>query len=132
MDRHDLFEEQKVFLMYLLGSIPSLDDWNLNVDYKRQKDEILQMATIRLDQTELDLASFHGQDIDEVKREKLISEKKIKLKELNEKFGVEEKQNNFEIIDSFEADSEIKDSSPKDDLWDILNMKGLLRPEADK
>jgi hypothetical protein len=126
MDKNDLFDEQKIFLMYLVGSIPSLEDWNLNVDYKIQKDKILNMKSVKLDQTEIDLAGFHGKDLSEVRREKLISEKNIKIKELNEKFGIkEEEQNNFEVIDSFETDNTEK--TTKQELWDVLNMKGLLK-----
>lgn len=125
-NKNDLFEEQKIFLIYLMGLIPSIEDWTLQVDYKTRKEKIKNIKSIKLEKTDIDLAQMHNKDIDELKKERLIEEKEKQLKELNEKFGIEEDKKEIKIKGLPDNEkSELK--SEKEKLWDVLQGKGLIK-----
>ena len=91
VDKNDLFEEQKIFLIYLLGFIPEKENWSINVEYQKKLTEIekMELKDITLEKTDLDLAEMQGRAIEEIKKERLHQEKKRLEKELNEKFGLQ-------------------------------------------
>ena len=70
-DKENLFEEQKIFLIYLMGIIPDFDSWRLNVDYKIRLDEIKKMKSVKIDDTILDMAKLQEKDLKQVEREEL-------------------------------------------------------------
>lgn len=124
----DFFEVQQIFLLYLIGLIPSFDDWSINMQYTKEHHEIelLTEKDIEISKVNVDLATFQGRS---GKQEKLIQlklEKEKRFKELNKKYGVEEKkeQNIPDIIDSEEND---KNDYNQEKLFDILNAKGLFK-----
>lgn len=130
VDKDNLFEEQKRFLMYLVGGIPSMENWQNNVEYQNRLAEIKLIDDITLSAEEIDLAQLHGSSIDEIKRNRLIQDKMQKIKELNEKYGV--KTNDENIISVIADEQDEKATSTKDPqaLWDILQGKGLINGNA--
>ena len=123
-DKENLFEEQKIFLIYLMGIIPDFDSWRLNVDYKVRLDEIKKMKSVKIDDTILDMARFQEKDLKQVEREELLKEKKKKIKELNKKFGIDEDE--IVIEKTVETKEDIHDNNPAR-LWEILQGKGLVK-----
>jgi len=120
-DKNNLFYEQKTFLIYLSASIPSIDEWTIQMSYLTQKDEIenLKLKDIKLSQEDLSLVNLQGGNVENLKKERLKNEKEKKLKELNEKFGIKEEANKKEIKVSHKPDR-------RQNLWDMLECKGLI------
>lgn len=128
-NKENLFEEQKIFLIYLMGQIPSLDDWTMQVDYKTKKEEIEKIKSIELNKTDLDLAKLQGKDIVELRKERLIQEKEKLLRDLNEKFGIKEEEKEIKI-DGLPDMDDSKPVSEKEKLWDILQGKNLIKKDG--
>lgn len=123
-DKENLFEEQKIFLIYLMGNIPDMEQWKLNIEYNSKLNEIKKINKVSLDQTEIDLAELQGKNLEQIERDKLLAEKTRKIRELNEKFGIKEKEDEIEkdVVEKTEIDS----NNPGK-LWDLLNLKGLVK-----
>jgi len=121
-EKDNLFEEQKIFLIYLIGVIPTIENWSIQVDYKQKLQEIHNIKEIRLEKTDIDLAILQGRDIEEIKRERLQTEKEQKIKELNKKFGIKETIKEETNIEMF---PENKNQDNKEKLWDMLQARGL-------
>lgn len=123
-DKENLFDEQKVFLIYLIGTIPDLDNWAINIDYKIKLDEIKKLDKINVSQTEYDLANIRGTDKAVVYKQQLFLEKKRRIQELNKRFGIEEDEE--EIEKTVEIKTDVLDNNPRQ-LWDMLQGKGLVK-----
>lgn len=120
-EKDNLFYEQRAFLVYLSGSIPSLENWSTQMDYTNRKEAIenLKVKDIQLSEEDLSLAKLHGKDTDSIKREQLKSEKDKRIKKLDEDFGI--KNENDQKIVEFKSKSDNKER-----LWDMLQGKGLI------
>lgn len=130
IDKNNLYYEQKAFLIYLAGSVPSLDDWAIQVEYKIQKQKIddLTEKDIVLSKTELDLAKIHGKEIEQLKKDALKQEKEIRLLELNKKFGVNQKDEDNEINNiPYKVSRDNEEIEKREKLWDILQGKGIIK-----
>lgn len=123
-EKDNLFPEQKIFLIWLMGQIPDLDIWKRNVEYKTKLAEIQSLDKVELNQTEIDLAVINEKPIKQVEREQLFNEKKRLVQELNKKFGIEEDEK--EIEKTVDIKSDVNDNNPKR-IWDLLTGKGLVK-----
>lgn len=123
-DKENLFEEQKIFLIYLMTQIPELDYWKRNVDYKIKLSKIKSLESVEIPQTEKDLANITGKDLKQLHKEQLFNEKKRRMAELNKEYGIEESED--EIEKTVEIKPDIKDSNPQR-LWELLHGKGLVK-----
>jgi len=123
-DKENLFEEQKIFLIYLMAHIPEIDQWKRNVEYKTRLAEIKQLETITLTETEIDMASINDQPLSQVKKEKLFTEKKKRINELNKEFGIVAEEREVEKV--VETNTSANYSNPER-LWDLLQGKGLVK-----
>lgn len=129
LDKNNLFEQQKIFIIYLMGLIPENNDWTTQVEYLRKLEEIKNIKTIELSQTDIDLATLQDRDIEEIKRERLLEYKNNRRKELKEKYGIkEEKKEEIHIEGLPENDGK----SQKKELWDLLQGKGLIKEKKKK
>jgi hypothetical protein len=36
VDKNDLYEEQKAFIIYLMGTLPAIEDWKRQVQYETE------------------------------------------------------------------------------------------------
>jgi hypothetical protein len=130
-DKKNLFEEQKIFLIYLIGIIPSVDDWTLQVDYKTKLEDIYNLKHIEFEKTDIDLAKLQGKDIEKLKEDRLLQEKKKRIKELNENFGIKPEEDTE--IEGLSIQNTEKEPSNKEKLWDLLEGKNLIKkPKTDK
>ena len=133
MNKNDLIEEQRIFLIYLMGCIPTLDGWSMQVDYLKSRQDIDEMtiADIEINKEDIDLAELHGTDIRKLKRERLKDEKEKKLKELKNKYGIkdtlERKDNPIDKVHGKIDDSVRNLQNERQRLWDMLDGKGLLK-----
>ena len=120
-DKDNLFDEHKIFLMYLIGNMPGMEVWERNVSYQIKKEEIKNIKTIKLDQYDIDMARLQKKNLSELKKQRLIEHKKQEILKLNEFFGVKEE------IEEIERHIEFKDkeNNDPDRLWKILQGKGL-------
>jgi len=128
LDKNNLFEEQKIFLVYLMGVIPNSKNWNLNIEYQTRLNEInnLTEKDIVIDDTDIDIANLHGKSIDEIKKDRLKTEKEIRIKELNEKFGLEKKEKEKPKI--MEFNEKIPEGNEgHEQLWDMLQGKAFKK-----
>jgi len=123
-DKENLYEEQKVFLIYLIGVIPELDQWKIHIDYNIKLEEIKKLKKIEINQTEKDLAGINGKDLKQLYKEQLLLTKKRMISELNEKFGIVEDEKEIEKV--IETKPDIKDNNPAQ-LWEMLQGKGLVK-----
>ena len=134
LSKDNLFEEQKIFLIYLMGFVPNWEGWNLQVDYQSQLEDIEKMTLkdVELEKTDIDLAKLQGRDIEKIKRERLKNDIKQKKEELDKKFGIqpEEETPEFNFSDSI-PDSEQSEYDEKTgqrkQLWEILQMKKIIK-----
>jgi len=126
-DKNNLFEEQKYFLMYLMGVIPKLEDWNMQVDYQTQIKNVslLTIKDVEFSQTDIDVAKLQGRDINEIKRERLRQEKEKRISEIKKQFGIKEEIKLPDLPENIENPATEQDLHKKQ-LWDILECKGLL------
>ena len=127
IDKEDFFEEQKVFLLFLIGNIPDLEMWQKDIYYRNKKSDIENMTIedIKISESDIDLCEIHGDNIEDIKKSRLKEEKKIQISELRKSFGFKEEIEDIEIKD---IDIESKSNNIPNDksvLWDILNGKGL-------
>ena len=131
INKEDLFESQKIFLIYLMAILPSKEDFQINVEYMQKMKEIEDIKTVELDKTDIDLANLHGNDISKVRKERLKALKEKKKKELNEKYGIKEDKDEEEypeiVNKNIEKNQNNPDKNQKEMLWDILNGKGLIK-----
>jgi hypothetical protein len=120
-DKDDLFDEQKIFLMYLVGSIPTMEIWERNVSYQIKREEIKNIKTIKLDQYDIDMARLQKKNLSELKKQRLIEHKKQEILKLNESFGIKEE------VKEIERHIEFKDKENHDPnkLWKMLQGEGL-------
>jgi len=135
MDKENLFESQKVFLIYLMGLIPSLEDWRFHVDYKTREHEIesLTLKDIKIEQATMDMWNIHGEDISEKRYKTLKNEKEKRIKELKESFGFETENklaNRVQELEDITNDVD-KTKSRQEKLWDLLHGKGLVKEKED-
>jgi hypothetical protein len=127
-NKDDLFPEQKVFLMYLCGVIPTMENWNTMVKYHIDRKIIetsVTIADIELSDEEVDTLKLQGRNIDEVKKERIPTEKKKRIEELNERYGVvSEEENNGDEKTKKSINPNFKDNPLR--IWEMLQGKGLL------
>lgn len=135
-NQEEFFEEQKIFLMFLIGTIPEFSDWNLQIKYYQEKHniDIMTINDIKLSDYDKDVAAFQGKDINEIKKEKLKVEKRKLKSELNKKYGVEDKNKVYASKsltdnDSIQNDNDDVENTEKEQkrLWDILELRGLTK-----
>ena len=130
LDKENLLDSQKIFLVYLMGSIPELTDWNRQVDYERKLKDIENNTKIVLSETDIDLANLQEKNIEELKAERLRYKKEELKRALNKEFGIKEKprkQPALTIEEKEEKKDEKKPENQKTKLWDMLHGKGLTK-----
>lgn len=126
LDKDNLFYEQKVFIVYLIGCIPTLEGWSTQVDYMIKKQEIEELKEIEIDQADIDIANLKNKDVKKLKAERLLQEKKKRLAELNKSFGIKEKVKIADRPDGL-PDPKADDGTQRKELWEMLNLKGLIK-----
>lgn len=121
-NRDDLWPEQKAFLMYLIAEMPTIEVWTHNMKYRSEVDAIKAMTIddIVLSAADADLAKMQGDNIAEVKALRLKAEKQKRLKEINEKYGVEDQPEEEEA----EKPKMVQDSPGA--IWEKLMGKGII------
>lgn len=129
VSKDDLFEIQKHFLVYLMGCIPTLENWATQVSYQIEKQAIHDLKKVEISQEDIDLVKLQGRDIKELKKERLESEKEQLLYELNKKYGIKNKEDEEMPKRPEGLPERSKTSEPvkQEDLWDLLNGKGLIK-----
>jgi hypothetical protein len=127
LEKDNLFEEQKIFLIYLMGFIPDKEEWTLQVTYQKEFKNIKNLKNIKLDKTDIDLARLHNQNLKDIKADKLFQEKKRLLHELNQKFGIKSDEEAEKEKITFKQNNP---ETPRQQLWDILQAKGLINTKT--
>jgi len=129
IDKNNLHEIQKVFLVYLCGIIPSVEGWSIDVSYQREKAEIMEtsISEIKLEEAEIDLAKLHGKDINKLKKEKLKNLKQNKLDELDRKYKI--KDENEEEKERQQVQEMIKRNNKYNNknILDMLEGRGIIK-----
>ena len=121
LDKNNLFEEQKTFIIYLMGTITSLENWNIQTSYHTELEEIKNLKKVDIENSDFDVARLQGRNIEEMKQERLEMEKERRINELKKKYGIKEEEK-FKKIPEM---PEIPDEKQK--LWEILEGKGLIK-----
>jgi hypothetical protein len=103
--------------------MPSQEDWAIQCDYQIQLQEIKNLKTIEIPKTDIDLAKMQNRSIEDLKEERLRSEKERLISELNKKFGIKGEEKKPDIIPE---NSENRMKIRQDKLWDLLDGKGLI------
>jgi hypothetical protein len=123
IDKNNLFDEQKSFIIYLMGIIPDYQNWKVQIDYQTELKEIKNLKEIEISQSDIDLAKMQGRDIEQIKQERLSSEKEIRISELNKKYGIEEKKEEIKLPDNLPEDFQQSQKS----IMEILQGKGFVK-----
>ena len=129
LEKDHMFEEQKIFLMYLMGFVPNWEGWNLPVDYQKQVEEINKLALedFELEKTDIDLAKLQGRDINQIRKERFVAEKEKMIAELDKKFGFESEEKTETKVEFHDKEDNFVDQNgQKKQLWDILEMKKII------
>jgi len=122
-NKDDLFYEQKVFLIYLMGVIPELSGWRNQVSYEIELAEIKNLSTVEISQSDIDIAKIQGRSLDALKKERLATEKMNKINELRNKYGLQIIQEEPKRPEGLPE--KVQDRNPQEKLWDLLQGKGL-------
>ena len=127
-DPGNLFDEQKIFLVYLVGNIPDMDAWQKNVEYRSRLEEIrgIKKESIELNKTDIDLANIHGKSLDDLRAERLAPEKKNRIAQLRKDFGIQEDPEETEAENTVEPET-LRATNDPSKLWDMLEGKGLVK-----
>lgn len=124
-DKENLLEEQKIFLIYLICSIPSVEDCTRNFEFQKRKEEIKINTKIKLSNTDIDVCKMQGRDIQELKKERLIQEKNRLIAELKKEYGIQDKKE-IDKPESLPEGIPGKIQSEQAKLWEMLQGKGLI------
>lgn len=121
IDKNNLFDEQRIFLVYLMGNVPNYDDWAVQINYQKELNEIETLKSVDISQSNIDLAKLHGTNIEDIKKKNLRQEKQKRIVEINKKYGVKEDAPPLKKV------SEEKVLDEREELWELLqgNKKGL-------
>lgn len=122
-----MFYEQKLFILYLIGKIPSFEDWTTQVQYKSEMEEIKNLSTIELSQADFDLANLQGRSISELKKERLQSEKRRRISELKKSYGIKEEEQEEPKPEGIPENNENRKQIRQEKLWELLQGKGLIK-----
>jgi hypothetical protein len=125
-EKDNMFDVQKSFLIYLMGTVPSQENWRVQVDYMLQLEEINNLEDVKIEQTDIDVASLQGRDLEQLKKERLASEKKKRISELKKEFGIKEEEKAPEKIEGIPENTENRKQIRQEKLWDLLRGKGLI------
>lgn len=128
-DTGNLFYEQKVFLTYLMGNIPEMSDWKVQVDYKNELNNIVSNTEIELSKTDIDMAKLQGRDIEALKKERLESKKNQAIKELNIRFGLEEPKKEIKRPNGLPENDEKRTEIHPKKIWELLQGRSLKNAE---
>jgi len=120
VEKDNLFEEQRIFLVYLVGLTPSQDDWTIQVDYKTKLQNIKDIKKIDISKTDFDLAKMQGKNITELQKERLRQEKESLIHELNNKFGIKDEVEEIKIKGLPENVDIDPNKNHNKKLWDLL------------
>jgi hypothetical protein len=120
-----MFEEQKIFLIYLMGTIPEMRDWKMQVSYETELEEIKSLKDVEISQSDIDIAKIQGRSLENLKAERLKTEKESKFKELREKYGLKPVDENVPMPEGIPTEVP-KTRNPQEKLWDLLQGKGLI------
>ena len=129
-DKDNLFEQQKIFLVYLVGIIPSQEDWNIQMDYKIKLRDIITNTKVELSQSDIDVIRLQGRKIEEVKKERLDSLKKQKIQELNNNFGIKEENETPPRPEGIPENNPQRSKIRQERLWELLEGKGLVKSDG--
>jgi hypothetical protein len=127
-DKDNLFDEQKYFIMYLMGTIPKLEDWSVQVDYLSQIKEVRNytLKDLIIEDAEIDVAKLQGLNINEFKMKRLAEEKEKRINEIKAKFGIKEAVKP-ESIEGLPDTKDIDPNAKRQELWDLLECKGIVK-----
>jgi hypothetical protein len=127
VDKNDLYYEQKEFLIYLMGTLPAIEDWKSQVNYETELQEIKDLDKIDISESDIDVARLQGRDIKKLKADRLKAEKVKRITELRKKYGLKPL---VEEVQPVKGLPEIKPEDrrkPQEKLWDMLQGKGLIK-----
>jgi hypothetical protein len=128
IDKNNLFHEQKIFIVYLMGVTPSMSDWTTHVSYQKELNEAKNLKKVKIDQADIDVAKLQGRDIEEIKRERLKAEIKKRITEINNKYGIVQEEKIPDNVKKIQDPTEkIQDPTEREKLWDMLQGKGLIK-----
>lgn len=121
IDKNNLLDMQKIFIAYLIGFIPEISGWKLQLEYLKSIDEIknLSESDIEITQEEIDISKLHGKNITKLKQKKLENEKIKRIAKLNKDYGIEEKEEDKRVTPKNNIEN-----TPK--LWELLQGKGII------
>lgn len=125
-DKNNLFDEQKIFLIYLIGVIPSIEDWTVQVEYKLELKNIQEIKSVEISESDIDIAKLHGENINELKKERLAMYREEKIKELNKKYGIKTPEEN-EIIKEIPENKLNRTQIRQNKIWEYLQGKELMK-----
>lgn len=126
IDKNNLFNEQKIFLVYLMAAIPSFDDWTIQINYQKELDNVDNLKEVKIDQSDLDVAKLQGRNIEEIKKERLSQEKQRRIVEINKKYGVEKEVEIPEKFSENQVSQVSYEHNERKELWNVLEGKGLI------
>ena len=116
--------------MYLMGNMPEHSDWSRQVMYLNKLDEIKNIKDVHVEQFEIDLVTLHKQSVEDLKKRRLIEHKKIKIRELNESFGIKEDEEEIEKHVEIQKPQESEPVEKPHTLWEKLQGKGLTKKDG--
>jgi len=93
LDLSNLHEVQKIFMIYLAGTIPKEEDWIVNVRYHKEKSDVDIIEHVDLTDSDIDMAKIKGNNIELLKESRLLEYKERLYSDLNKKYGIDINEN---------------------------------------
>ena len=136
VDKENLFEEQKIFLIYLMGNVPEITDWKTQVAYETELEQINSLKKAYISESDIDVAKLQGRDVEELKKERLTNEKEKRINELRKKYGLKPIVKEEEPIEGLPERPELPEGDQRlkaqERLWDLLQGKMLTNTAEEK
>ena len=113
-----------------MGNMPEHVDWTRQVSYLNKLEEIKNIKDVHIEQFEIDLVTLRKQSVDDLKKRRLVEHKKIKIRELNESFGIKEEEEEIEKHVEIKKPHEPETVEKPQTLWEKLQGKGLTKKDG--
>ena len=126
-NKQDLFDEQKEFLIYLMGTLPAIEDWKTQVSYETELQEVKDLKSVHVSESDIDVAKLQGRDVAELKAERLKFEKKKRIDEIRKKYGLKPIGSEIQDVKGLPKVKPEDRQKPQEKLWDMLQGKGLIK-----
>ena len=110
-----------------MGTLPAIEDWKTQVSYETELQEVKDLKSVHVSESDIDVAKLQGRDVAELKAERLKFEKKKRIDEIRKKYGLKPIGSEIQDVKGLPKVKPEDRQKPQEKLWDMLQGKGLIK-----